>query len=72
LGFGGRKFSVIVSKYLGTWVRLRPLGFGETENFGAVGLILPTEKIFGMWRSLVAHLTGGQGVAGSNPVIPTI
>ena len=25
----------------------------------------------GMWRSLVAHLTGGQGVAGSNPVIPT-
>ena len=25
-----------------------------------------------MWRSLVAHLTGGQGGAGSNPVIPTI
>jgi hypothetical protein len=25
-----------------------------------------------MWRSLVAHLTGGQGVAGSNPVIPTM
>ena len=25
-----------------------------------------------MWRSLVAHLTGGQGVAGSSPVIPTI
>ncbi len=25
----------------------------------------------GMWRSLVAHLTGGQVVAGSNPVIPT-
>jgi hypothetical protein len=25
----------------------------------------------GMWRSLVAHLTGGQGAAGSNPVIPT-
>jgi hypothetical protein len=24
-----------------------------------------------MWRSLVAHLTGGQGAAGSNPVIPT-
>src|SRR5690349_1535260 len=24
-----------------------------------------------MWRSLVAHLTGGQGVAGSNPVTPT-
>ena len=26
---------------------------------------------FGMWRSLVAHLAGGQGAAGSNPVIPT-
>src|SRR5665647_2697062 len=25
-----------------------------------------------MWRSLVAHLTGGQGVAGSNPVIQTV
>jgi ATP-binding cassette subfamily B protein len=24
------------------------------------------------WRSLVAHLTGGQGVAGSNPVSPTM
>ena len=25
-----------------------------------------------MWRSLVAHFAGGEGVAGSNPVIPTI
>jgi hypothetical protein len=25
-----------------------------------------------MWRSLVAHLVWDQGVAGSNPVIPTI
>ncbi len=25
----------------------------------------------GLWRSLVAHLTGGQGAAGSNPVNPT-
>src|SRR3954453_1742577 len=25
----------------------------------------------GTWRSLVAHLTGGQGVAGSNPVVLT-
>ncbi len=25
----------------------------------------------GAWRSPVAHLTGGQGVAGSNPVAPT-
>ena len=28
-------------------------------------------KDFGWWRSLVAHLTGGQGVAGSNTVHPT-
>ena len=28
-------------------------------------------RCHGLWRSLVAHLTGGQGVAGSNPVIPT-
>lgn len=26
----------------------------------------------GMWRSLVAHLSGGQGAEGSNPFIPTI
>ena len=25
----------------------------------------------GLWRSLVAHLTGGQGVASSNPASPT-
>jgi hypothetical protein len=25
----------------------------------------------GTWRSLAAHLTGGQGVAGSNPAVPT-
>ena len=27
-------------------------------------------SFFGMWRSLVARLTGGQKVVGSNPVIP--
>src|SRR5699024_4662026 len=26
---------------------------------------------FGAWRSLVAHLHGVQGVAGSNPAVPT-
>gem|GEM_PF-2539888 len=31
-----------------------------------------THMHFGWWRSLVAHLTGGQGVAGSNPVHPTM
>lgn len=28
--------------------------------------------IYGTWRSSVAHLHGVQGVAGSNPVVPTI
>ncbi len=31
----------------------------------------PGQTGIGTWRSLVAHLTGGQGVAGSNPVVPT-
>src|SRR6187399_1555487 len=26
----------------------------------------------GAWRSLAAHLAGGQGVGGSNPLAPTI
>ena len=28
-------------------------------------------RVVGEWRSLVAHLHGVQGVAGSNPVTPT-
>ena len=32
----------------------------------------PNGRIVGEWRSLVAHYTGGVGVAGSNPVSPTI
>ena len=27
--------------------------------------------LVGAWRSLVAHFTGGEGVAGSSPVAPT-
>lgn len=27
---------------------------------------------YGLWRSLVARLTGGQEVVGSNPASPTI
>ena len=34
-------------------------------------MFLSPRGAFGLWRSLVAHLTGGQGVAGSNPVSPT-
>ena len=31
----------------------------------------PAPGLTGAWRSLVAHLTGGQGVGGSNPLAPT-
>ena len=30
-----------------------------------------SQTVDGLWRSLVAHYTGGVGVAGSNPVSPT-
>lgn len=39
-------------------------------SLGPEGLVKPSGA-HGLWRSLVAHLTGGQGVAGSNPVSPT-
>ena len=29
-------------------------------------------RLVGVWRSLVAHLHGVQGVEGSNPFTPTI
>jgi hypothetical protein len=31
----------------------------------------PWGEVNGLWRSLVAHLTGGQGVASSNLASPT-
>ena len=31
----------------------------------------PQSTVNGLWRSLVAHLTGGQGVASSNLASPT-
>jgi hypothetical protein len=40
----------------------------EAANSSSAGCAV----LNGLWRSLVAHLTGGQGVAGSNPVSPTI
>src|SRR4051812_7356367 len=30
------------------------------------------DREFGTWRSPVAHLNGVQGVAGSNPAVPTV
>ncbi len=44
----------------------RPIWIEASESATTRG------PIFGTWRSLVAHLTGGQGVAGSNPVVPTV
>ena len=37
-----------------------------------VSSVVVRSSHFGLWRSLVAHLTGGQGVASSNLVSPTI
>ncbi len=50
---------------------------GSTEPHGAIdklisNLIYCYECIYGMWRSLVAHLAWDEGVARSNRVIPTI
>ena len=47
--------------------------FGHAPD--SILLILPIPvrlRSIGAWRSLVAHLTGGQEVTGSNPVAPTI
>ena len=34
-------------------------------------LVASTRTVYGRWRSLVAHQTGGLGVAGSSPARPT-
>ena len=34
------------------------------------GVKAKMQLLFGIWRSLVARLTGGQEVVGSNPAIP--
>src|SRR5262249_25967777 len=43
------------------WLALRCSGCPALVGTGGIGT----------WRSLVAHLTGGQGVVGSNPAVPT-
>lgn len=54
--------------------------FNEMVKFGlSLGIVysnlsipaLEFEHWNGLWRSLVAHISGGDGVAGSNPVSPT-
>ena len=53
----------------------RAFGLGICTSGDALGLAFdllpPIPAATGLWRSLVAHLTGGQVVAGSNPVSPT-
>ena len=46
--------------------------FAAAPLFPAPRLCRYTAGSVGAWRSLVAHLHGVQGVAGSNPVAPTI
>ena len=41
-------------------------------NFSSKGVFCFLIITFGKWRSPVAHLYGVQGVAGSNPVFPTV
>ena len=49
---------------------LSSLSQGCVVNFFAEGRTsVPLQT--GIWRSLVAHLVRDEGVAGSNPVIPT-
>ena len=43
----------------------------SSQGWGWGNLIERLTGRGGLWRSLVAHLTGGQVVAGSNPVSPT-
>ncbi len=46
----------------------RPRRYAKVSTLASAGMCL---RGTGTWRSLVAHLTGGQGVAGSNPAVPT-
>ena len=56
---------------VGGAVRAAPcLGSGRRLGFPAPGP--PGTPPVGAWRSLVAHYNGVVGVAGSNPVAPTI
>ncbi len=47
------------------------LGFGQGAEVEFRSPTGDPGRQLGLWRSLVAHLTGGQVVAGSNPVSPT-
>src|ERR1700709_823210 len=50
---------------------LRPRGLSCVVGCGKLFELSARAASHGLWRSLVAHLTGGQGVASSNLVSPT-
>jgi hypothetical protein len=41
-------------------------------GFATLQCVLSASVRHGLWRSLAAHLAGGQGAAGSNPASPTV
>jgi hypothetical protein len=45
--------------------------FARARGPAPYAIVVGSARADGTWRSLVAHLTGGQGVAGSNPAVPT-
>ena len=51
--------------------RARGRGPARARGPAPCAIVIGSARADGTWRSLVAHLTGGQGVAGSNPAVPT-
>jgi hypothetical protein len=45
--------------------------WGRVLRYRSLASVELFRRKHGLWRSLVAHYTGGVGVAGSNPVSPT-
>lgn len=74
--FHANHFRIFLLKHPEYSRRIRLIDRGLNKLFNSFGLSI-NFSIFagvriGMWRSLVAYLHGVQGVAGSNPVIPTL
>ena len=64
-----KEFVTLINELLG---KTTPKVFLSTEKTGIIWGLVGVNLLHGMWRSLVAHLVWDQGVAGSNPAIPTI
>ena len=60
--------------WLGGWQRILPAASPADRIDNKTGQILAASviiRVFGVWRSPVAHLLWEQGVQGSNPCTPT-